>query len=101
MHLLSILVKKSPCVTKKDEAPELIQKGIDSRTEVGLPIQVLCMVEMSPWVLNLQKELQCTLPVSRQAWSQCAEGLWSPQEHIGTFCSNLVELLLAGPFAWL
>lgn len=56
---------------------------------------------MSPWVLNLQKELQCTLPMSRQAWSQCAGGLWSPQEHIGMFCSNLVELLLAGPFAWL
>lgn len=69
MHLL-FKVKESLHVTKKDEDPELIPRGIDPGTELELPIQASCMVEMSPWVLNLQMGLQCTLPMRRQAWSQ-------------------------------
>jgi hypothetical protein len=43
-------------MTKKDEAPELIQRGIDPVTEPGLPIQASCMVKMSPWVLTFRRD---------------------------------------------
>lgn len=98
MHLFSILVKKGLSVTKKDEAPELIQRDIDLGTRLVLPMEASCMSEMFPGVLNLQKELQCTSALSRQEGSQCAGGLGSSEEHNGTFSSNQVDPLLARPF---